>query len=69
MPVQTDGDVRARLVVRALELIESCRILRQVMRDMPDGPIAASSGSPRSRYRRARRWRALRLRAERCFIR
>jgi Ni,Fe-hydrogenase III large subunit len=47
VPVQTDGDVRARLVVRALELIESCRILRQVMRDMPDGPIAASSGSPR----------------------
>jgi Ni,Fe-hydrogenase III large subunit len=34
-------------VVRALELIESCKILRQVMRDMPEGPIAASTGSPR----------------------
>jgi ech hydrogenase subunit E len=44
VPVQTDGDVRARLVVRALELIESCRILRQVMRDLPGGPIAATSG-------------------------
>jgi Ni,Fe-hydrogenase III large subunit len=47
VPVQTGGDVRARLVVRALELIESCRILRQVMRDMPEGPIAASTGAPR----------------------
>ena len=47
VPVQTDGDVRARLVVRALELLESCRILRQVMRDMPEGPIAVSTGAPR----------------------
>ena len=47
VPVQTDGDVRARLVVRALELIESCRILRQVMRDMPEGPITVSTGAPR----------------------
>ena len=47
VPVQTSGDVAARLVVRALELIESCKILRQVMRDMPEGPIAASTGSPR----------------------
>ena len=44
VPVQTDGDVRARLVVRALELLESCRILRQVMRDIPAGPIAVASG-------------------------
>jgi Ni,Fe-hydrogenase III large subunit len=47
VPVQTGGDVRARLVVRALELIESCRILRQVMRDIPEGPIAVSSGAAR----------------------
>jgi Ni,Fe-hydrogenase III large subunit len=47
VPVQTGGDVRARLVVRALELIESCRILRQVMRDLPEGPIAISAGAPR----------------------
>jgi Ni,Fe-hydrogenase III large subunit len=47
VPVQTDGDVRARLVVRALELIESCRILRQVFRDLPEGPIAAPPGVPR----------------------
>ncbi len=47
VPVQTDGDVRARLVVRALELLESCRILRQVMRDLPGGPIAVSTGAPR----------------------
>jgi Ni,Fe-hydrogenase III large subunit len=47
VPVQTDGDVRARLVVRALELIESCSILRQAMRDLPEGPIAVSTGAPR----------------------
>jgi Ni,Fe-hydrogenase III large subunit len=47
VPVQTDGDVRARLIVRALELLESCRILRQVMRDLPEGPIAAAPGAPR----------------------
>lgn len=47
VPVETDGDVCARLMVRALELIESCRILRQVVRDLPDGPIAVPSGVPR----------------------
>jgi Ni,Fe-hydrogenase III large subunit len=47
VPVESDGDVRARLMVRALELIESCRILRQVMADLPDGPIAAPAGVPR----------------------
>ena len=31
VPVQPDGDVRARLLVRALEIMESCKILRQAL--------------------------------------
>ena len=47
VPVLPDGDVRARLIVRALELLESCKILRQVVRQIPEGPIAAAPASPR----------------------
>jgi Ni,Fe-hydrogenase III large subunit len=39
VPVETSGDVRARLVVHALEMVESCRILRQALRALPAGPI------------------------------
>jgi len=38
-PVQQDGDVRARLLVRALEIMQSCRILRQALEKMPSGDI------------------------------
>jgi NADH:ubiquinone oxidoreductase subunit D len=38
VPVETSGDVRARLVVRALEMIESCRILREAIARLPGGP-------------------------------
>ena len=37
VPVETAGDVRARLLVRALEIMESCRILRQALTKMPPG--------------------------------
>ncbi len=37
VPVEKDGDVRARLLVRALEIMESCRILRQALAKMPPG--------------------------------
>jgi Ni,Fe-hydrogenase III large subunit len=37
VPVETAGDVRARLTVRALEILESCRILRQALKNLPDG--------------------------------
>jgi len=37
IPVETAGDVRARLVVRALEILESCAILRQALRELPSG--------------------------------
>jgi Ni,Fe-hydrogenase III large subunit len=39
VPVQEDGDVRARVLVRALEIMESCRILRQALTKMPPGEI------------------------------
>jgi Ni,Fe-hydrogenase III large subunit len=39
VPVQEDGDVRARVLVRALEILESCRILRQALTKMPSGEI------------------------------
>jgi Ni,Fe-hydrogenase III large subunit len=56
VPVQEAGDVRARLLVRALEIMESCRILRQAITKMPpgefhrgDGKIAFSAGTAVSR--------------------
>lgn len=39
VPVQPDGDVRARLLVRALEIMESCKILRQALTKMPPGEL------------------------------
>jgi Ni,Fe-hydrogenase III large subunit len=41
VPVQTAGDVLARVVVRALEIVESCKIIDQVLDRMPLGPIHA----------------------------
>lgn len=38
-PVEEAGDVRARLLVRALEIMETCGILRQALAKMPSGPI------------------------------
>jgi Ni,Fe-hydrogenase III large subunit len=39
VPVETTGDVRARLVVHALEMVESCRLLRQALSNLPVGEI------------------------------
>ena len=41
VPVQTGGDVLSRVVVRALEILESCKIIEQVLDRMPDGAIHA----------------------------
>lgn len=41
VPVEQAGDVRARLFVRALEIMESCRILRQALYKIPPGEISA----------------------------
>jgi Ni,Fe-hydrogenase III large subunit len=37
VPVQPAGDVTARLLVRALEIMESCKILRQALAKLPPG--------------------------------
>ena len=54
--VESAGDVRARLFVRALEIVQSCRILRQALTRIPPGPyntgdakIAFSAGTAISR--------------------
>ena len=39
VPVQPAGDVKARLLVRALEILESCRIIRQALSQLPPGEI------------------------------
>lgn len=41
VPVETSGDVLARVVVRALEMVESSRIIEQALELMPAGPIHA----------------------------
>jgi Ni,Fe-hydrogenase III large subunit len=38
-PVETSGDVLARVVVRALEIVESCHLIVQALRQMPPGPL------------------------------
>jgi Ni,Fe-hydrogenase III large subunit len=45
VPVQTEGDVRARVIVRALEMLESCKILRQAITKLPEGPFRAMDPS------------------------
>jgi ech hydrogenase subunit E len=46
VPVRPEGDVLARIVVRALEIVESCRIIEQAVEDMPAGPIDAGDFIP-----------------------
>ncbi len=40
VPVRPEGDVFARIVIRALEILESCKIIEQAIEMMPAGPIA-----------------------------
>lgn len=42
----SDGDVRARLVVRALEMLESVRLIEEAIRALPGGPLRAEAGFP-----------------------
>ena len=39
VPVQSEGDVLARVVVRALEIVESCNIIEQALAQMPPGDL------------------------------
>jgi Ni,Fe-hydrogenase III large subunit/Ni,Fe-hydrogenase III component G len=42
VPVEDGGDVRARLMVRAREVVQSLRILHQVLDQLPDTPCATA---------------------------
>lgn len=39
VPVRMGGDVFDRIVVRALEILESCRLVEQALERMPSGPL------------------------------
>lgn len=41
VPVRTEGDVLARVVVRAQEIVESCNIIEQALSKMPSGSLNA----------------------------
>jgi len=41
VPVLSDGDVFSRVVIRVLEVVQSCRIITQAIDKMPAGPLAA----------------------------
>jgi len=41
-----EGDVQARVVVRALELLESVRLVTEALRRLPLGPLCAFEGVP-----------------------
>ncbi len=41
-----DGDVQARLVVRALEMLESLRLIEKALNEMPAGPIRIADPYP-----------------------
>lgn len=41
-----EGDVQARVVVRALELLESIRLITEALRRLPAGPLCTFEGVP-----------------------
>ncbi|HYH38545.1 MAG TPA: nickel-dependent hydrogenase large subunit [Azospirillum sp.] len=44
--VREEGDVQARIVVRALEMLESVRLVREALLSLPPGPLTAVEGLP-----------------------
>jgi Ni,Fe-hydrogenase III large subunit len=44
--VETAGDVRARVVVRALEMLESIRLIEKALQILPAGPIRITDRFP-----------------------
>ncbi len=50
--VETDGDVRARFMVRARETRESLRIVNQLLERLPSGPILGDLKEPSLKERR-----------------
>jgi Ni,Fe-hydrogenase III large subunit len=46
MVSQSSGDVQARVLVRALEMLESIRLICDATTNMPPGPLRAFEGLP-----------------------
>ena len=44
--VRTDGDVFARVEVRALEMVESVRLIVEALKNLPESPLSAVDGVP-----------------------
>ncbi len=44
--VEPAGDVQARVVVRALEMLESIRLIEKALKDLPSGPIRSGERFP-----------------------
>ena len=47
LTTRQEGDVQARVVVRALELLESIRLICAALRNIPPGPLRAFEGVPK----------------------
>ena len=47
MVTRQEGDVQARVVVRALEMLESIRLVTEALRNIPPGPLRAFEGMPK----------------------
>ena len=43
VPVMIDGDIWARAMIRMLEAIQSVQICRQIIQNLPDGPVSITS--------------------------
>ena len=43
---RTEGDVRARIMVRAMEMLESIRLIEKALRELPNGSLRAFEGVP-----------------------
>jgi Ni,Fe-hydrogenase III large subunit len=44
--VVTDGDVAARVTIRFEELLESCRLVSRLLRELPRGALQVDAGAP-----------------------
>ena len=47
VPVETSCDVYARIVIRVLEVMESIKIIRQAVDNLPEGPISLGNKIPK----------------------
>ena len=61
VPVVPDGDVRARLLVRALEIMESCKILRQALTRCRRARSRHQATAANSASSLVQQWRASKL--------